>query len=176
MEMIGYDDFIKLFPGSAQEWGDIGLKIVDKKEIYVVPPPDEDCHLLTDDEIVALTQHPSKDLSKPVLTFPCTLDEFDSFIKFFGFKGCYDQEHLDSLTAQEEEPPEEIIARMRRTGHDNESIALDLHSRGVNYYTIGILLTKREGENLEENSYYKRGERLVKKCKKRTGNGQDMDR
>lgn len=79
---IGYADFVEFFQvcGDPEKW-DENLA-VREDGVYVIPPPKE--ALITASERAQLSRHPSNDLSKPALAFPCSLRDLREFMWFYG--------------------------------------------------------------------------------------------
>ena len=81
LKNIGYSEFIKLF--RIEDPMEIVPGLVLKHDgVWVEPPPDD--IYLTPEERAVLTDHPEKDLTKPVLTFPCSYKQLEDFFDFYG--------------------------------------------------------------------------------------------
>lgn len=91
---IGYAEFIQLFRINDPKNWEPNMQ-VKHDGIWIVPPSDDAD--ATPNERAALSQHPQKDLSKPALSFPCTLEEVNKFVEFYGMYGYEDQNYLKSL-------------------------------------------------------------------------------
>ncbi|MGZ9711221.1 hypothetical protein ACXX82_10485 [Glaciimonas sp. GNP009] len=79
MKNIGYSEFIKRFQISDPEnWTD-GLS-VKFDGVYIRPPAPE--LSLTPEERSISSEHPTHDLTKPALSFPCSLEELRAFDEF----------------------------------------------------------------------------------------------
>lgn len=86
MVQVGYADFIKLCRVEQPlNWNGLEIK---HDEVYIVPPPDNVD--ITPEERATLSQHPLKDLTKPVLTFPCSLEELQKCLEEEGAYGYID--------------------------------------------------------------------------------------
>jgi len=85
MVTIGYADFIKLFRvDNPDEYDRFAIK---GDGVYVRQPNEIEKLNLIPTELAELTMHPTGDLSKPVLVFPCSMDELKEFVEFFGLHG-----------------------------------------------------------------------------------------
>jgi hypothetical protein len=91
---IGYSEFLRLCRVDDPDTWEQGFKI-KPDGVWVVPPKEDDN--VTAGERAALSEHPLKDLSKPALSFPCSLKEFNRFIKWGGMSGYVDQAYLKDL-------------------------------------------------------------------------------
>jgi len=104
MGKIKYSDFIKIFqisPKQLNDWGP-GLE-VRPDGLYVKNPKEYvDC-FITPGELSILTSHPTGDLSKPALNFPCRKEELTEFINFYGFNDYYDPEILAGIPDDQSE-------------------------------------------------------------------------
>lgn len=84
--LIGYSDFIRLL-----NVNDPRTFIPDREVrfdgVYVIPPAPS--ILLTPHERATLSEHPTSDLSKPALPFPCTWKELEDFIDREGLRHKY---------------------------------------------------------------------------------------
>ncbi len=84
---IGYSDFMLLCRiEKPAEW--VSWLSVRSEGIWLVPPPDD--VILTPSERSTLCDHPDKDLTKPLLSFPCSLKQLQSFLEDAGVYGCID--------------------------------------------------------------------------------------
>lgn len=98
--LIGYADFIRLCnvenPTELAPWAKL-----EQDGIYIVAP--DASVLLFPGERAVLTEHPFKDLTKPVLSFPCTLEELISTTENIGMAGCICEEELKIFLQQEKD-------------------------------------------------------------------------
>jgi len=104
MVRVKYSDFIKIFqisPNQLNDWGP-GLE-VRSDGLYVKDPKKYTGFFLTPEELSILTSHPTGDLSKPALSFPCSKEELIDFINFYGFNDYYDPEVLMGIPDDEPE-------------------------------------------------------------------------
>jgi hypothetical protein len=85
MVQVGYADFIKLCRIDDPENWKYCIS-VRQDGVYIVSPPDE----MPSGERAILCEHPDKDLSKPVITFPCSLDQFQTGLENIDRYGCID--------------------------------------------------------------------------------------
>lgn len=113
---IGYSDFAKLCRVEDPEnWVD--WLTVRKDGIYVKEPPSG----LTPDERAVLSQHSTGNLETPVLSFPCTLPEFQAFLEKQAVYGCLDPFDLaewviaSRLERERLEPSNTLAARAETT-------------------------------------------------------------
>lgn len=68
--------------------------------LYVVAPGNSDT--LTTEELTELTKHPHKDLKKPALSFPFTLNDLNQFLDFYdGIAFVSEKQFLDWLQNKE---------------------------------------------------------------------------
>jgi len=123
---IGYSGFILIFniePEKRKGWWP-GLDLRDDGVYVTNPEPYEGC-FLTKEEHAILTEHPNGNLSKPVLSFPCSKKELGEFINFYGLEGCYDEEALACF--KDEPEPERVQATQQANEiKDPDSFMCDL--------------------------------------------------
>ena len=103
MKNIGYSEFIKLCRISEPDnWSDeLSVKF---DGVYIKSPTPE--LSLTPEERSILTEHPRHDLTKPALSFPCSLEELQAFDEFLCLG--LDLDGVDEH-AQQEAPPYDPI-------------------------------------------------------------------
>lgn len=73
---IGYSEFVSLWGIEDPKNLDYGF-VLKPDGVYVDVP--EDWLFLTPEERSAVTEHPKKDLTKPILSFPCSVRELLEF-------------------------------------------------------------------------------------------------
>jgi hypothetical protein len=84
---IAYSDFIRLCRvKDPKDWSPCTEVRIDG--VWIVPPLD-DVWLFPGDRGV-LSEHPTKDLTKPALAFPCSLEQLQEFLQFLGEESCID--------------------------------------------------------------------------------------
>ena len=94
---VGFDDFVRLFQiKNTKKWVR-GLRLKDNG-VWKVPTLNGD---FCPEELAFLNEHPAKNLRKPVLTFPCTLEQLDKFIKDQGLTGYVNPIELDRFFQKE---------------------------------------------------------------------------
>jgi len=99
---IGYAEFIKLCRvDDVHDW--MPCLEIRHDGVWVIPP--EDDLLLTPNERAILSQHPDKDLTRPSLSFPCSLKEFQNFLEDVGCYGCVDAFDMAAFILGETESP-----------------------------------------------------------------------
>lgn len=82
---LGYADFIRLLNiNNPCEDGDIPGCAVRFDGVYVIPPDPSES--LTLGERAILSEHPTGDLSKLALSFPCSWQELENFIDWAGLR------------------------------------------------------------------------------------------
>ena len=82
---LGYADFIRLLNiNNPCEDGDIPGCAVRFDGVYVIPPDPSES--LTPGERAILSEHPTGDLSKLALSFPCSWQELENFIDWAGLR------------------------------------------------------------------------------------------
>jgi hypothetical protein len=90
MKNIGYSEFVKICrifePDTWSDWLSV------KYDGVYIKPPASDIYL-TPEERSILTEHPTYDLTKPALSFPCSLEELRAFDEYqrlgLDFDGAY---------------------------------------------------------------------------------------
>ena len=79
MKNIGYSEFVKICgifePDKWSDW--LSVKF---DGVYIKPPASD--IYLTPEERSILTEHPTYDLTKPALSFPCSLQELQAFDEY----------------------------------------------------------------------------------------------
>jgi hypothetical protein len=79
MKNIGYSEFVKICgifePDTWSDWLSV------KYDGVYIKPPASDIYL-TPEERSILTEHPTYDLTKPALSFPCSLEELRAFDEY----------------------------------------------------------------------------------------------
>ena len=78
---ISYSDFIRLCRVKDPKDWEPGIEVMPDG-VWIIPPKDDD--LLTPGERATLSENPQKDLSKPALPFPCSLNEFEKFLEWLA--------------------------------------------------------------------------------------------
>jgi len=87
MIKVGRADFIRICRvEKVNDW--MPYLEIRNDGVYVVPPANN--FPLFPEESATLNEHPEKDLTKPVLNFPCSLDELQTFLEYVGAYGCID--------------------------------------------------------------------------------------
>lgn len=85
---LSYADFIRLLNiNNPCEDGDIPGCAARPDGVYVIPPDLSES--LTPGERAILSEHPTGDLSKPALSFPCSWQELENFIDWAGLRHKY---------------------------------------------------------------------------------------
>ncbi|WP_420476240.1 hypothetical protein [Noviherbaspirillum sp. ST9] len=95
--LIGFSEFVRLCNASTESdfcpWAKL-----KEDGVYIVKP--DESASLTPGELAALTEHPLKDLTKPVLSFPCTLEQLIAAMDAIGMAGCICEEELERFQAE----------------------------------------------------------------------------
>ena len=163
---IEYADFVRLCNvNDHDDW--LPFLSVQLNGVWVKPPTYQDT-MLSGREISGLSEHPQKDLSKPALSFPCSLTEFEDFLQWSGGSGYVNQNELDNFVREQKEAnksDEEFVAKMKSLGkQDKEIAAAVLEKYSVTDHRLGELLPASPGVHIEYDSIRKRGQRLRKKA------------
>lgn len=163
MIIIGYDDFLRLCRLDNPKKFGAGFKL--KTDGVWVDPPSDDVDLFFE-ERATLSEHPSHDLSKPALAFPCSLEEFNAFILWGGLKGIVDQSMLDDMI-NNQETPEQFVSRMKAIGKTNLEIARELVGMpgGFTDHALGSLLPANPGTHVSPDARRRQGTRLRSRLK-----------
>ena len=97
MIQVGYADFIKLCRvDKPSNWL---IYAVKHDGVYVVPPSDNVC--IMPSERAAVSDHPAKDLTKPALAFPCSLEQLQEFLEQGGAHGSIDPFDMANFVMKE---------------------------------------------------------------------------
>jgi hypothetical protein len=84
---IGYSDFVSLCRvDDTSQW--VPWLSIRPEGVWISPLPEETTPEPT--ERALWYEHPKKDITKPLLTFPCTLLELQYFLETAGIYGCID--------------------------------------------------------------------------------------
>lgn len=96
---VTYSDFCYLcHVEDPQDWDPLLSLAIDG--IYVRVP---DQRLLPREEFRELVKHPTGDLTKPALVFPCTLENMEQFLDFYGIYGCIDPFEMAAFIVESKE-------------------------------------------------------------------------
>ena len=175
---FGLSEFLTLCPDAHHWTGSwetgrhwMGLKL-EIDGIYIVPPPAGYCFF--GDEAKLFAKHPQQDLTKPLLSFPCSLKELENFAKWLQqFGELWTEEQLEREIENwytENESPEDFAKRLRSERKAKEEVAFYLKERypELTYHMIGRLAAPEYKSTFTAAN--KRGRRYVKKIKDKLGN------
>jgi hypothetical protein len=99
---IGYSDFVRLCrvddPAHWVRWLSIR-----PEGVWISPPPDDTN--LEPTERALWYEHPEKDVTKPLLTFPCSLLQLQDFLESAGVYGCIDPFDMAEFVLKELKEP-----------------------------------------------------------------------
>ncbi len=171
IQTIQYADFIQLCKvDDPSDWAP-NFRVAHDG-VWVVPPPD-DADLLPSERAV-LSEHPSRNLSIPALTFPCSLEEFHEFILWSGLNGCvvqYEMEKFLKEKIEAIEPHDKFVERMKKNGKPELEIARALleKDKSISNHRLGSLLPANPGTSVEADSRRHQGKRLRDKVEKKYG-------
>lgn len=171
IKLIQYADFIRLCKvDNPASWAQ-GFRIAHDGVWIVLPPDDADIY---PSERAVLSDHPLGDLSKPALTFPCSLEEFHGFILWSGLNGCVVQCEMEKYLEEKNEtiePHDAFVKRMIINGKSVLDIARALleKDKKISNHMLGNLLPSSPGANIETDSKRKRGKRLRDMVEKKYG-------
>jgi len=166
---LGRDDFLLLCPGANNwtgTWGDynahIGLRL-GTDGIYVVPAPGGS--LLFADEAAFFSKHPEKDLTKPVLSFPCSIKELNRFVEWAQLGELWNDERLEQVVEKwhsENVIPEDFADRLFADGKSREEVAARLKGcyPKLKVYEIGELIRPPK-DSYSYTANEKRGQRAL---------------
>lgn len=97
---IGYSDFVRLCRvNDPAQW--VRWLSIKPEGVWISPPPD-DTHL-EPTERALWYEHPEKDVTKPLLTFPCSILQLQSFLEVAGIYGCIDPFDMADFILKETE-------------------------------------------------------------------------
>lgn len=132
---IGYADFISLFQiKNPADW--VSWLVVRKDGVYVRAQPDDAS--LEPAERAVLTEHPTGNLSVPILRFPFDIDELQPFTEQFGVRGYIDA--FDMLR---------FFQKAASIGPNGSTTKLDPRERTTLLCIIGAL-AKKAGIDLSQ--------------------------
>ncbi len=101
MKKIGYSEFVEIFGmDNPENWDQMGFEL-RPDGLYVKDP--REYRLLSSEEIAVLTRHPTGDLSKPALAFPCSKEELLKIVKFYALEDCCDQNDIEKVIKARED-------------------------------------------------------------------------
>ena len=123
-------------------------------------------NLFGDDVFGVVTEHPQKDETKPLLTFPCTRKELSEFIVWSVGAGFYfpdDDAHHEVKRMLDPPRPEDVVADCRARGLDDKGVAGEIDSifvgkNSLSHFKLGKLLVG-PGITMERSSLISRGQR-----------------
>ena len=163
MIIIGYDDFLRLC--RVDNPMNIGCGFRMNSDGVWVDLPSDDVDLFFEERAV-LSEHPSHDLSKPALAFPCSLEEFNAFILWGGLKGIVDKDMLANIV-NNQETPQQLVSRMKAIGKSNLEIARELVGMpgGFTDHALGSLLPANPGTHVSPDARRRQGARLRSRLK-----------
>jgi hypothetical protein len=96
---ISYSDFVMLCqvhdPAKWAPW--LSIK---PEGVWIMPPPDD--VQLAPTERSQWHEHPEKDLTKPLVTFPCSLLQLQAFLEQSGVYGCIDPFDMAEFVCNQE--------------------------------------------------------------------------
>jgi hypothetical protein len=152
IQTIQYADFIRLCNvDDPNDWAPNFRMAHDG--VWVVPPPD-DADLIPSERAV-LSEHPLGNLSKPALSFPCSLEEYNEFISWSGLNGCvvpFEMEKFLKQKIEAIEPHDKFVERMRKNGKSKEDIARALleKDKSITDHMLGSLLPANPGAHSDD--------------------------
>lgn len=97
---VGYCDFVRLCRvDDPTQW--VRWLSIRPEGVWISPPPDGTHLELT--ERALWYEHPNKDVTKPLLIFPCSLLQLQDFLETAGVYGCIDPFDMAEFILQETE-------------------------------------------------------------------------
>lgn len=111
---IGYSDFVRLCRvGDPMQW--VRWLSIRPEGVWIAPPPDG-IHL-EPAERALWYEHPKKDVTKPLLMFPCSLLQLQDFLETAGIYGCIDPFDMAEFILQETEKHKKNVPEVRHEQH-----------------------------------------------------------
>jgi len=166
---LGRADFLFLCPG-ANKWtgtwdeNDVrmGLRL-GTDGIYAVPAPGGSC--LFADEAAFFSQHPEKDLTKPVLSFPCSIRELNRFVEWTQLGELWTDERFEQVVKKwrsENVTPKDFADRLFADGKSKDEVAARLKGcyPELAIHVIGELIYPQK-KSMKYNTNEKRGQRAL---------------
>ena len=102
MIKIGYSDFIELC--RVDDLNDWMTNVEIRADGIYRRMPEQDASLGRKERAV-LTEHPTKNINEPMLTFPCSLEELQVYLEFDAAYGCIDPFDMADFVMREMRNP-----------------------------------------------------------------------